>query len=667
MRVIAFDTETGLIRPGMQAPELVCVTWADGPERAGILHWSEAVPHLAEWLRDPSTLLVGHNTAYDLAVICQHDPRLLPLVFEALEAGRITCTMLRAQLQDCAAGTLQSGKKVPLPVAPGAKKPKSLGAYSLAGQVFTLFGQDISEGKSGPDVWRLRYAELRSVPLRDWPEAARGYAVSDAQWTWNVYQAQAARANPSDVFGPEFHESRAAFAFRLMECHGVRTDSEAVAELRADCQYHADFLAHYLRGEGIVRADGTEDQDALRARVSAAYARLGKAPPLTDGGAKGDRKIKTDADTLRECAGSDWLFGLMAALAPYSHALSNWVPLLERGQTMPIHARYNLLLNTGRTSASPNLQNPPRDTPFAAASSVIKGLTAKGIDLSWVQLRPGRYGARECFVPRPEFLYSFVDFNQLELCTLAQNALWIVGRSEMAEAIRAGKDLHSMLGAQIIGTTYDDLKSRVDLGDPVAEMERFHAKAAGFGFPGGMGPDGFVLYARGYGLEIERPRAAMLKSAWLRTWPEMSQYFYRIKGHFAGRETATMRLPVTGLYRGECWFTEACNFLFQGLAAAGAKRAGFNLARECFAVPTSPLYGSRPAFFLHDEWGIEVPEVGYSEAADRQAEIMIATMSEVTPDVPIKVGTPAVSRRWYKKAKGKRDASGRLLVWEPKQ
>ena len=212
MRVIAFDTETGLIRPGMQAPELVCVTWADGPERAGILHWSEAVPHLAEWLRDPSTLLVGHNTAYDLAVICQHDPRLLPLVFDALEAGRITCTMLRAQLQDCAAGTLQSGKKVPLPVAPGAKKPKSLGAYSLAGQVFTLFGQDISEGKSGPDVWRLRYAELRSIPLRDWPEAARGYAVSDAQWTWSVYQAQAARANPSDVFGPEFHESRSAFA-----------------------------------------------------------------------------------------------------------------------------------------------------------------------------------------------------------------------------------------------------------------------------------------------------------------------------------------------------------------------------------------------------------------------------------------------------------------------
>jgi DNA polymerase I-like protein with 3'-5' exonuclease and polymerase domains len=234
----------------------------------------------------------------------------------------------------------------------------------------------------------------------------------------------------------------------------------------------------------------------------------------------------------------------------------------------------------------------------------------------------------------------------------------------MAEAIRAGKDLHSMLGAQIIGTSYDDLRARVEAGDSAADAQRFHAKAGNFGFPGGMGPGGFVNYAKGYGIDIDESRARMLKSAWLRTWPEMNYYFSQIKGHFAGRETATMRLPVTGLYRGECWFTEACNFLFQGLAAAGAKRSGFRIARECFAVPTSPLFGSRPVFFLHDEWGCEVPEPGYSEAADRQAALMVESMREFVPDVPIKTGTPAVSHRWYKKAKGKRDASGRLLVWE---
>ena len=659
MRVIAFDTETGLIRPGMQAPELVCVSWASGPETGGLFHWSEAIPHLEAWLRDPETVLIGHNTAFDLAVICSHAPHLFPFVFDALESNRITCTMLRAQLQDCARGTLVSGKKLPLPSENG-KKTKSLGAYSLAGQVFALFGVDISEGKSGPDVWRLRYAELRSVALANWPEAARAYAVSDALWTWRVYNAQAQRAAPADVFGPEFHESRAAFAFRLMECQGVKTDPEAVAELRADCEYHSDYLAHYLKREGIVRADGTEDQEALRARVSAAYTHLRRAAPLTEKGS-----IKTDADTLRECARVDWLFGLMAALQPYAHTLSNWVPLLERGREMPIHARFNLILATGRTSASPNLQNPPRDMPYETARKVIEALESLGVALGWVQLRPGRYGARECFVPRAGYLYSFVDFNQLELCTLAQNNLWIVGHSEMAEAIRAGKDLHSMLGAQIIGTSYDDLRARVEAGDAKADAERFHAKAGNFGFPGGMGPAGFVNYAKGYGIEIDEPRARMLKSAWLRTWPEMNYYFSRIKGHFSGRETATMRLPVTGLYRGGCWFTEACNFLFQGLAAAGAKRAGFKIARECFAVNSSPLYGSRPAFFLHDEWGCEVPAEGYSEAADRQAALMVESMREFVPDVPIKTGTPAVSRRWYKKAKGKRDASGRLIVWEP--
>lgn len=662
MRIIAFDTETGLIRPGMQCPELVCVSWADGPERAGLLHWSEAIPHIEGWLRDPDTLLVGHNVAYDLGVLCAHEPRLFPLVFEALEAGRITCTMLRAQLQDCARGSLVSGKKLPLPSVDG-KKAKSLGAYSLAGQVYALFGVDISEGKTGPDVWRTRYADLRNVALAHWPEAARSYAISDALWTWKAYQAQASKAFPADVFGPEYHETRSAFAFRLTESWGVKTDSAYVTELRAACEYHSEVLAHYLKGEGIVRPDGTEDQDALRTRVAIAYARLGRPVPLTDGGAKGLRKVKTDADSLKECAPVDWLFGLMAALAPFTHALSNWIPLLERGCSLPIHARFTTILATGRTSASPNLQNPPRDTPSDAAAKVIEAL-----GLEWVaaQVRALPFGVRECFVPRPGFFYSFVDFNQIELCTLAQNNLWIHGRSQMAEAIRQGKDLHSMLGAQIIGTTYDDLRARVEAGDSKADSERFHAKAGNFGFPGGMGPDGFVAYARGYGLEIDSGRARMLKSAWLRTWPEMNYYFSAIKGHFKGRETATMRLPITGHYRGECWFTEACNFLFQGLAAAGAKRAGFNLARECYSVPNSPLYGSRPVLFLHDEWGLEVPEVGYSEAADRQAAVMVESMREFVPDVPVKTGVPAVSRRWYKKAKGKRDASGRLIVWEPK-
>lgn len=662
MRVIAFDTETGLIRPGLQSPELVCVTWADGPERAGILHWSEAIPHVEGWLRDPHTFLVGHNTAFDLTVLCAHAPHLFPLVFDALEAGRITCTMLRAQLQDCARGTLQSGRKFAIP-ATDAAKAHSIGAYSLAGQVYELFDTDISASKSGSDVWRTRYAELRNVALAHWPEAATSYAISDALWTRKVFIAQASKATPTDVFNPEFHETRAAFAFRLTESWGVKTDPEYVAQLKAACEYHSEVLAHYLKAEGIVRADETEDQEALRARISAAYARLGKSAPLTDGGKTGNRKIKTDADSMMECAPVDWLFGLMAAMQPFTHALSNWIPLVERGQSMPVHGRFTTILKTGRTSESPNLQNPPRDSPSDAADKVIGTL-----GLEWVRalVRPLAFGVRECFAPRPGYLYSFVDFNQIELCTLAQNNLWIHGRSEMAEAIRQGKDLHSMLGAQIIGTTYDDLRARVDAGDAKADSDRFHAKAGNFGFPGGMGPDGFVAYAAGYGIRMNVGQARALKSAWLRTWPEMNYYFSAIKGHFKGWETATMRLPVTGHYRGECWFTEACNFLFQGLAAAGAKRAGFRLAREAYAVPSSPFYGSRPVLFLHDEWGAELPSEGYSEAADRQSNIMVESMREFVPDVPVKVGTPAVSRRWYKKAKGKRGPDGRLIVWEPK-
>src|SRR5690348_7106478 len=71
MRVIGFDGETDRIKPGMQTPTMVCLQWCEvapggmlgAPQ---VVLADEGLHHLVSWLRDPETLLVGAETAFDV-------------------------------------------------------------------------------------------------------------------------------------------------------------------------------------------------------------------------------------------------------------------------------------------------------------------------------------------------------------------------------------------------------------------------------------------------------------------------------------------------------------------------------------------------------------------------------------------------------------------------
>jgi len=52
----------------------------------------------------PYAQFIAHNTAFDLAVLCAAEGRLLPLVFKALDEDRIHCTYLRAMMEAIANG-----------------------------------------------------------------------------------------------------------------------------------------------------------------------------------------------------------------------------------------------------------------------------------------------------------------------------------------------------------------------------------------------------------------------------------------------------------------------------------------------------------------------------------------------------------------------------------
>lgn len=123
------------------------------------------------------------------------------------------------------------------------------------------------------------------------------------------------------------------------------------------------------------------------------------------------------------------------------------------------------------------------------------------------------------------------------------------------------------------------------------------------------------------------------------------------------------------------------NTLFQGGVADFAKEALWRVAWECYlgddgwrkGSTPSPLFGSRPVAFIHDEILAEHPldpdggTVLASKAAHRIAEIMIFTAQEQTPDVPAVV-EPALCMCWEKGMEAvyaEKNGEKYLIPWTP--
>jgi hypothetical protein len=481
------------------------------------------------------------------------------------------------------------------------------------------------------------------------------------------------------------NQARAAFALQLSGIWGLRTDknlNDALAKkYEARLQEHIERFMPFL----FLDKSGREKESEVKRAVVSAYAPnaercgvcfgagkvapergkkqstcakcdgIGKSiegVPQTDKG-----KISTSHDTLTESG--DTILVYYSEVSGTQKILQTYLPYLRSGEKYAITTDPNVLLNTGRSS--------------------YKGLT---------QTQPRNAGTRECHVARAGRVFCSVDFSGVELATLAQCLVWICGSSKMADALNADKDLHSAFAADMMRIGYDDFCARLDKGDKTAKAFRQGAKAANFGFPGGMSAPTLVVNKRNEGVrfcdtlegkpcngEKTTTRSGIevckrcvqlaqdLRDKWMASWPEMDRYFDHIKRTIA--KGGTIEQYVSNRVRGGVEYCAACNTLFQGLAADGAKNALYRITKECYTEKSSPLYGSRVLIFIHDETFMEHREEVAHEAAFRQAQIMIDTMREYTPDVKIKA-EPALCRRWYKDAKAVYDERGRLQVWEPK-
>jgi len=620
VRVVALDTETGTFAPARMAPPLVCVSEA-GPDTRPLWHMRDPdlLPHLEALFEEAAggtATIVGHNMAYDVGVFLAHSPRLTEVVFAAYAAGGISDTQVRQKLLDIARGCYRGHTD------PHTGKTTAF-RYNLDALVDRHLGRKLD--KEGP--WRTRYYDLIDVPLEEWPQRAVDYAVEDAAGTLDVWRVQREIADRDPgVLEDEPRQVRAALALNLCSTWGIKTDRAMVEKLKRGAEAEIEEVRELLVKEGLLRKNGCRIMKAAQERMLAVK---------PDG-----KKTDTGRPCCDEEACEDSGDPGLIALSRYGKAqnlIAKDVKALAQGVRLPIHTRFDSLMETGRTSSGGvyNLQNPRR-----------------------------KEGVRECFVPREGRVFVACDYDKAELHTLSQVCIWTVGKSRLADRLNAGFDPHLDLGAQLLGITYEEAQARKKV--PEVKSARQQSKAANFGLPGGMGPQGFQAYSKAqYGMEFTLEFCKKLRENWLQNWSEMQEYFDWVRNLCGESGYANIVHFGSNRRRGAIPYTVACNSFFQGLAADGAKAALWEVCRRQYADPGSPLWGSRQVNFVHDEIIIEVEEDRAHDAAMELQRVMVEAYSRWVPDVPVRA-SPAIMRRWSKAAEPIYK-NGKLIPWEDRE
>lgn len=582
--------------------------------------------------------LIAHNARFDLSVCAAERPRLTPLIFKAYTEGRIHDTGLRQKILDIAKGTL----KYEFNEDTGEFKAQKYGLADLCWKILRKWRFGDKEG----DVWRLRYYTLDGVPVEDWPPAAVKYSLEDSIDALDIFFIQETDQIHGHLLEMEWSQTQPDWALQLMSVWGSRTNAAEIAVLREEFQEVYDKQVQICLEYKLVRRKKEKGvykwarhMDVIYALVEETYEKHGLDVPMTEGG-KGEvknPKVSTsrDAMLMREWPHIETHPGMkaVAELVRVGKLLSTYIPMLELGTVVPINPRYNCILETYRTSCSkPNIQNLPRDG-----------------------------GVRNCWHARPGYVYGFCDYDTLEMRTLAQICIWLFGFSDIAEAIKEGKDLHAAFAAAMLGLSYEEALEKLESGDSEVKESRQGAKIANYGMAGGMGHLAFIEYARGFGVEMSVERAKELHHGFRLMWPEMVLYFKHCSEISNDKDKDLginqFELFVSGLIRGDVGYTQTCNTGFQNLAAMGAKKSLFDVAYACYVDEESPLFGCRPWLFAHDEIGMEIPfdgtDVGRVKASAAMKELevlMIAAMERFVPDVPIGA-TGALCFTWLKGAK----------------
>ena len=586
------------------------------------------------------------------------------------------------------------------------------------------------------------------------------------------------RGNPHENLEDLPAQVEAAFAMHLGSVWSLRTDRERVEELTIKTEEkHRKAIEKYQKF-GWIRPEidpetglpdpraGSEDTIAIKKAVAVAYGATGKCPLCGGSGklpktkTKECRGIKLKG-RYQNCVGRGC--GICGGVGSYEipagettckaadngcdgtgYDLST-APMLPRSKKDGICADRDVKMESG----DDNLSEFGEDEWSKTLTTYLPFLR-KGIDAT-LDLQPnalvasgrGSYGIihqmprqgaeRRCIKARDGYYLGSTDYAAGELCSLSQITYLIVGASAMRDVINETLDpgsLHTALAAQILGLSFDEVRSRVKAGDKQAKDFRQAAKSAAFGYPGGLGSATLVLTNRkksvGFTKSDNGPSEnydgergwwgirfcvmldgadycgeekivqwngrkcppvckrcvavadAVLKKSFFKRFPEVREYLNKIT-EWVDKDGRVPQYawnsergePEILRWRGGVGFCDGANTIFQGLLADINKRAYARMTWEGYLGTKedgspSPLAGTRFPVTIHDESISEIPIITSSVAGPRIGHIMEEDGRRLAPDVHWKADT-ALMLWWDKLAEPTLDENGNLILWTPKQ
>jgi len=466
MRIISFDLETewakkidGVI---VERPAFVVLGWADA--YVGQVHFiydvAEARRQVQGWLEARDVLLVGHNMAYDLWVL-----NLMPSRDCQLWDTMVAQILIERAEHDSS-----------------RIRPRSLKA---------LTGRDEDEEK---------VIQASFVPGQELSERQAKYLEKDVLGPLTLLR-RAQRAGYFEQFRRLMPlQIRAMVALNEVMYRGLPVDEDEVRRLlqalEQEKREQAKKLeqAHFYtpprkkkRGEGeIAEKVHMKDLARLAAQVQA---EAGYEPKRTD---KGSPAL--DKEVRQRVYGRHEILTAYYDFQDYRKIITELRKCLHCGGL--IRPRYYALLATGRCSTSnPNIHSWPSRGRFA--------------------------DTRRIFVAPAGHVYYEIDYNQIELCCLAE----LTG-GQLWKLINSGQDIHRKMAAFYFRKPEEE----------VTKKERQLMKILNFGAPGGMGPDTLreQIVVAGFP-DPGRDGAADLLNAWRQFFPELAR--------FVTHDPAELKLP----------------------------------------------------------------------------------------------------------------------------
>lgn len=651
--IVAIDFETHLICKETPIPKPICLSAYNGKDTY-LFKGDRDIKEYLTKIFTSSSLIIAHNTTFELSVIYKYYPELRPLIFSALRNSRVYCTKLYERL-----------------LSNVSQHPKQ--KFDLATLVKDYFDEDISETKKDPEAWRLRYHELENKPLEEWPEAAKQYAIDDSIYAYKIQHEQS-KAKPLKYRLAVSSE----FCLNLWAKKGFLIDQTRTVQLEKEMLAHLQPRRDFLISQGMAYMSKAGNF-CKKSKEFSEY--ISKTIPRLRYTKKGSVSTKGEhLDDYLAQMPDDATIKAFLDMKEYEKALTSYVRRLKQADPY-IYTDYNSVVSTGRTSSSQSnfypsvqIQNQPRS---------IKGVT---------------WDIRNCYVPRQGYKLVSIDYSGLELTSCAHQLYLSFGASHMRQIINGGDvpaDMHSMLASEFKGCSYEEFKANKK--KPEYAFFRQLAKPIGLGFPGGIGydvmrslllKDGIVtkfkiletakrendligaykILCRDYdNIRIARMKVdeyaivydelVGLKKKMFKLYPELHKFLKTeherfqtgekkyVKNDWDEWEEEPMhRYEVAGTVRDFCTYTALCNgYLMQSPSATGAKNMVWDLTEKFHASDDIHLLA-----FIHDEVIFEVKDNDRMYAnIDSVAEVMIDSMQQVLYSVRVAVEA-SVMNYWSK-------------------